>query len=138
AGITLVGACPSFVDDINMDVALDIGAHFSVPTADHLVSHYQLDSALTNNDQVFGCALTGALLYPFAGAALFADKKLSLIDYIGGIAFGPFLTFGQLVGVINAQKLEDDISESLGDTCHKINDSEYECTSAVNLVIQLV
>ena len=78
------------------------------------------------------------MLYPFAGAALFEKKKIGLLDYLGGIAFGPYFTFGQLVGVINAQKLEDDISESLGDTCHKLNDSEYECTSIVNLVIRLV
>jgi hypothetical protein len=138
ADIRLLGACPSFVDDIDMDVRLDLGARFSVPTPNHLISHYQLDSALTDDGQVFGCALTGALLYPFAGAALFDKKKIGLLDYLGGIAFGPYFTFGQLVGVINAQKLEDDISESLGDTCHKLNDSEYECTSAVNLVIQLV
>ena len=138
ADIRLLGACPGFVDDINMDVRLDLGARFSVPTPDHLISHYQLDSGLTNNDQVFGCALTGALLYPFAGAALFEKKKIGLLDYLGGIAFGPYFTFGQLVGVINAQKLDDDISNSLGKTCHKLNDSEYECTSAVNLVIRLV
>lgn len=140
AAIRLLGACPSFIDDIDMDVRLDLGVQFSVPASapDRLVSHYQLDSDLTDNSQVFGCALTGALLYPFAGAALFEQKKIGLLDYLGGIAFGPFLTFGQLVGVIHAQKLEDDISDSLGKTCHKLNDSEYECTSTVNLVIQLV
>jgi hypothetical protein len=138
AKIKLIGACPGIGDDIDMDVRLDLGARFSVSAADHLVSHYQLDSQTTDPGQVFGCALTGALLYPFAGAALFEDKKIGLLDYVGGIAFGPFFSFGQLVGVINAQKLEDDISKSLGDTCHKLNDSEYECTSVVNLVIQLV
>ena len=138
ADIKLLGVCPSFVDDINMDVRIDLGARFSVPTPDHLVSYYRLDSGLINNDQVFGCALTGALLYPFAGAALLEQKKIDLKGYLGGIAFGPYFTFGQLVGVINAQKLEDDISDSLGDTCHKINDSEYECTSIVNLGVQLV
>ncbi|MGI8570856.1 MAG: hypothetical protein ACR2KT_18355 [Methylocella sp.] len=130
ADIRLLGVCPSFVDDIDMDGRLDLGGRFSVPTPDHLIIH-QLDDAPTNNDQVFGCALTGALLYPFAGAALFEGEKIGLLDYLGGIAFGPYFTFGQLIGVINAQKLEDDISKSLGDTCHKLNDSEYECTSAV-------
>ena len=138
ADIRLINACPSFVDDIDLDVKLDIGVQYSVPKPDHLVIHYQLDSALTDYSQVFGCALTGVLLYPFAGAALFEKKKIGLLDYLGGIAFGPFLTFGQLVGVIQAQKLEDDISDSLDKTCHKLNDSEYECTSAVNLVIRLV
>jgi hypothetical protein len=138
ADITLVGACPGIESD--MDVRLDLGARYSVPSQspDHLVSHYQLDAAKTNALQVFGCALTGVLLYPFAGAALFEKKKIGLLDYLGGIAFGPFFTFGQLVGVINAQGLEDDISNSLKGTCHKLNDSEYECTSVVNLVIRLV
>jgi len=145
AAVRLLGVCPGFVDDIDMDVALDLGAHFSVtPEAntfdkpDHLVTHYQLDKSLIDSDQVFGCALTGALLYPLAGTALFATGKISLLQYLGGIGFGPFFTFGQLVGVINGQQLEKDISSSLGDTCHKINDSEYECTSAIVLKIQLV
>jgi hypothetical protein len=86
-----------------------------VSAADHLVSHYQLDSQMTDPSQVFGCALTGALLYPFAGAALFEDKKIGFLDYVGGIAFGPFFSFGQLVGVINAQKLEDDILQTMRD-----------------------
>jgi len=138
ADIRLLGACPGFVDDIDMDVRIDLGTRFKVQTPDHLITHYQLNSGLTNSGQVFGCALTATLLYPFAGAALLEQKKIDLKGYLGGIGFGPYFTFGQLVGVINAQKLEDDISESLGETCHKINDSEYECTTAVNLVIQLV
>ena len=138
AGIKLLAVCPSFIDDINMDVRIDLGARFGVPTPNNLLVHYQLDSAPSNNDQVFGCALTGALLWPFAGVALLEQKQISLTDYLGGMAFGPFVSFGQLVGVINGQRLEDDISESLGKTCHKINDSEYECTSMVNMVIQLV
>jgi hypothetical protein len=138
AAIRLIDACPNFLDDTDMDVRIDLGTHFSVPTPDHLVTHHQLDGQKTNPAQVFGCALTGALLYPFAGAVLFDKNKIDLLDYCGGIAFGPFFSFGQLVGVINAQKLEDDISDSLGDSCHKINDSEYECTSVANMVIQLV
>jgi hypothetical protein len=138
ADVKLIDACPNFVDDTDMDVRLDLGAHFSVPTPDHLFTHYQLDAAKTDIGQVFGCALTGALLYPFIGTALFVKKKISFLEYLGGIAFGPYLTFGQLVGVIFAQKVEDDISDSLAGTCHKLNDSEYECTSIVNLVIRLV
>ena len=137
-GIRLLGACPSFVDDIDMDARVDLGAHFSVPTPNNLLIHYQLDSAPSNNDQVFGCALTGVLLWPFAGAALLEQKQISLTDYLGGMVFGPFVSFGQLMGVINGQRLEDDISDSLGKTCHKVNDSEYECTSVVNMAIQLV
>ena len=73
-----------------------------------------------------------------AGAALFAKDKIGVLDYLGGIAFGPFFTLGQLIGVINAQQLDNDISSSLGDTCHKINDSEYECTTVVRPAIQLI
>ena len=78
ADIRLLGACPGFVDDINMDVRIDLGTRFKVPTPDHLVTHYQLDSGLTDSGQVFGCALTAALLYPFAGAALLEQKKIDL------------------------------------------------------------
>lgn len=138
AEITILAACPGFIDDIDMDVALDLGAFFHVQSDDHLITDYRLGSAKTNSGQVFGCALTGALLYPFAGAALFAGGKIGWTDYLGGIGFGPFFAFGQLVGVINAQGLEDNISKSLGDTCHKVNDEEYQCTTIVNQMIQLV
>ena len=52
--------------------------------------------------------------------------------------FGPYLAFANVLGFINAQKLSDDISDSLQGTCHKIDDEQYECTSRVNLVMQLV
>lgn len=138
AAVRLIGACPGIGADIDMDVRLDLGARFSVPVPNHLLVHYRLDSGMIDADQVFGCALTAALLYPFAGAALLEAKKIDLKDFLGGIAFGPYFTIGQLVGVIMAQKLEDDISDSLGDTCHKLDDANYECTSIVDLVIRLV
>ena len=138
ADIRLIGACPGIGEDIDMDVRIDLGARFDVTVPNHLVVHYRLDNGTIDADQVFGCALTAALLYPFAGAALLEAKKIDLKGFLGGIAFGPYFTIGQLVGVINAQKLEDDISDSLGDTCHKLDDAHYECTSIVDLVIQLV
>lgn len=136
--IRLVGACPSFLGDIDMDVHVDLGARFSVPAPNSLSVHYQLNHWPTDAGQVFGCAITGALVYPLAGAALLEKKKIGLTDYLGGIAFGPFFAYGQLLGVINAQQLEDDISDSLGSTCHKINNSEYECTTIVRQSIQFV
>jgi hypothetical protein len=136
--IRLLGACPNFVDDTNMDARVEIAVHFMVNEPNKLITHYQIGSELTNGDQIIPCTLTATLLYPFAGAALFEQKNIFLQDYFGGIAFGPFLIMVQLLGLLNGQTLEDDISRSLGDTCHKLNDSEYQCTSAVDMVVQLV
>jgi hypothetical protein len=138
AAIRLLAACPNFVDDTDMDVRINVGAQFSVPSPNNLVQHYQLDKELTDSGQVFACTLTGGLLYPFVGAALFAKGKIELTDYLGTIVYFPFLSFGQILGLINGQQLESDISSSLGKTCHKINDAEYQCTTAVDMGIQLV
>jgi hypothetical protein len=138
--VRLLGACPGFVDDIDIDARVELAGRFTVPlvTPDNLITHYHLTSAKINAAQLIGCALTGTVLFPFIGTALFAiDTEFSLSDYLGGVVFGPYLAFGNLLGYINAKKLSDDISQSLRGTCHKVDDENYECTTAVELVMQL-
>lgn len=139
AHIRLLGACPGFVDDINLDVRVHLDSRFSVPLGTHdlKVGHY-LSRQFTNKAQRNGCAITGALLYPIFGAYLVADKTIGLSDYLEGIALGPLFDYIQLLGVIDKKKLEKDISSHLGSTCSKVNDWEYQCVSTPILRTEFV
>ena len=140
ADVRLLGVCPNFVDDTNLDVRVDITSRWSLAeqVPETLVTEHHLDHATTNLDQVFACAVTGALLFPFVGTALFlTDPDFSLSDFVGAIAFAPFLSVANLIGYINSQQMEDDISQSLGATCTKIDNENYRCTTLAPMVMQL-
>jgi hypothetical protein len=137
--IRMLAACPGFVDDIDLDVELTLRAQFSLIADAHALRiNHHLSRRFTDRSQVNGCAITGALLYPVFGAALLHKNQIGWSDYLAGIALGPIFTFGQLVAVINKQSLKEDISNDLGSTCRKLNDWEYECTTAPDLRMQFV
>jgi hypothetical protein len=143
AEIKKLAACPGFVDDIDVDLALSLDASFSVvPGNQQLAVNYQIGMRFTETGQVLGCALNGTVaiwaLYPIIAAAVLNEGLLNWSDYLGGIALGPSLTFVQLVGHIEAQSLTMDLSNDLGTTCRKLNDWQYECVTATNLPIRFV
>lgn len=139
AGVELVDACPFFVDDIDMDADVDIRANFSVPTPNTLRTHFHLTGEPSDVGEEIACALTGALLWPFIGPVFLEDEDIGegLGAYFGGLAGGPGITFIGIIAAIETKGLTKDLSESLGSTCKKLDDENYECNDVLNMVMQL-
>lgn len=85
------------------------------------------------------CALTGALLWPFIGPVFLQDEDigLGLGAYFGGLAGGPVAAFIGIIAAIETKGLTKDISQSLGSTCTKQDDENYECNDVLTLVMSL-
>ena len=137
AGAELVDACPFFIDNIDMDVRVTVRTDFSVPTPNTLRAHFYLHGEPSDLSEEIGCAVTGALLWPFVGTALFLGGDIDWGVYIRAVAFGPLWAFGSLLAYIESQTLSDDISGSLGSSCVKQNDEHYECNEVVDLTMAL-
>lgn len=139
AGVELVDACPFFVDDIDMDADVDIRVSFSVPTPNTLRTHFHLHPEPSDVGEEIACALTGALLWPFIGPVFLKDEDIGegLGAYFGGLAGGPLVTFIGIIAAIETKGLTKDIAQSLGSTCKKQDDENYECNDVLTLVMSL-
>lgn len=139
AAIELVDACPFFVDDIDMDAEVTITSSLSVPTPNILRTHFQITGEPSDVGEEIACGLTGSLLWPFIGPVFLKDEDIGtgLGAYFGGLAGGPVVTFIGIIAAIETKGLTKDISESLGSTCKKQDDENYECNDVLNLVMSL-
>lgn len=139
AGVELVDACPFFIDDIDMDADVNIRVIFSVPTPNTLRTHFHLTAEPSDVGEEIACALTGALLWPFIGPVFLKDEDIGegLGAYFGGLAGGPLVTFIGIIAAIETKGLTKDISQSLGSTCKKQDDENYECNDVLTLVMRL-
>ena len=139
AAVELVDACPFFIDDIDMDADVDISVGFSVPTPNTLRTHFHLTGEPSDVGEELACAITGALLWPFIGPVMLKDEDIGegLGAYLGGLAGGPLVTFIGILAAIETKGLTKDISQSLGSTCKKQDDENYECNDVLNMVMQL-
>jgi len=136
AGVELMGACPPFID---IDADVDIRIAFSVPTPNTLRTKYRLTGEPSDVGEEIACALTGALLWPFIGPLFLKDEDLGIGigAYLGGLAAGPVVTFIGIIAAIETKGLSKDISKSLGSTCTKQDDENYECNDVVSLDMYL-
>lgn len=139
AGVELVGACPFFVKDIDLDADVDIRASLSVPTPNTLRRHVHLTGEPSDVGEEIACAITGALLWPFIGPLFLKDEEIGkgLAWYLGGLAGGPLLLFIGIIFAIETKKLSEDISEKMGANCKKQDDENYECNDVLNLRLSL-
>lgn len=140
AEVELIDACPFFVDDIDMDADVTIDASFSVPTTNTLRTHFHIEGDPSNGVEIFFCALTGALLWPFIGPLFLKKEDIGegLGAYFGGLAGGPVVTFIALIAAIESAGLTKDISSSMGSTCKKVDDENYQCNDVLNMQMSLV
>jgi hypothetical protein len=126
---------------MDMDVRVEIRSTFSVPTPNTLRMHYHLTGSPSDVGEEIACALTGALLWPFIGPIMLEDEDFGWAWYLAGLvanfAFGPGLTFIGIIAAIETKGLTKDLSESLGSTCKKLDDENYECNDVLNIVMQL-
>lgn len=139
AGVELLDACPFLVEDIDMDADVDILLSFSVPTPDTLRRHYFIKGRPSDSFEVFACAITGALLWPFIAPVMLEDEDagLGVGYYFAGLAAGPYITFLGIFAAIETKTLEENISQNLGSTCHQVDDENYECDDKLNILMML-
>jgi hypothetical protein len=139
ADVELVDACPFFVDNIDMDAAVDIRTSFSVPTPNTLRTQFHLTAEPSDLGEEIACELTGALLWPFIGPAFLKDEDVGkgLGAYLGGLAGGPVIAFMGILAAIDSASLTKDISQNLGSTCKKLDDENYECNDVLTMVMRL-
>lgn len=139
ASVELVDACPFFVDNIDMDADVSIRTSFSVSTPNTLRMHFHITTEPSNLSEEVACALTGALLWPFIGPLFLKDEEAGkgLGVYIGGLAGGPAAIFIGIIAAIESASMSKDISKSLGSTCKKQDDENYECNDVQHLVMRL-
>jgi hypothetical protein len=137
--IVLLGACPFFVDDLDMDADINIRTSFSVPAPNTLRTHFHIDHSPSSVFQEIACSLTGALLWPFIGPVFLKEEEvgLGLGAYFGGLAVGPAGVFIGIVAAIETKGLTKDISNKLGSTCKKQDDDNYECNDVLTLAMSL-
>jgi hypothetical protein len=139
AAVELLGACPFFVDDIDMNVDVDIKATISVPQTNTLRRNFNIAGEPSNITEEIACSVTAALLWPFIGPVLLKDEDLDkgLGYYLAGLAIGPIFVFIGALVAIETKGLSKDISKDLGNNCHKVDDENYECNNILNLTMPL-
>lgn len=139
AEVELVDACPFFVDDIDMDADVDIRVAFSAPQSNVMRTHFNLTGEPSDVGEEILCALTGALLWPFLGPIFLKNESLGegIGVYLAGLAAGPVINFIGIIAAIETKSMSQNISSSLGATCKKIDDENYECNDPLALVMQL-
>ncbi len=139
AAVELVDACPFFVDNIDMDAEINARVAFSAAQSNLMRTRFKLTGEPSDVGEEILCALTGALLWPFLGPIFLKDESVGegIGVYLGGLAAGPVLSFIGLIAAIETKKMSQDISSSLGATCKKIDDENYECNDPLALIMQL-
>jgi hypothetical protein len=137
AGVELIDACPVLETDMDADVGIRVT--FSVPQPGTLRRHIHIKGHASNTAEEIGCALTGALLWPFVGPVFLKDEDTGtgIAAYLAGVAGGPLLTFFGLLLAIDAKGLTQDLSDDLGNTCKKQDDENYECDDKFDFPIPL-
>lgn len=139
ADIELVDACSFFVDDIDMDADVDIRVTFSVPKPNTLRTHFHLTADPSDVGEEIGCAITGALLWPFIGQLLLKNEEIGtgLGYYFAGLAGGPVATFIGIIAAIETTGVTNDLSGNIGSNCKQQDDENYECNDVLNLLMAL-
>lgn len=139
ADVELVDACPFFIDDIDMDAHVEVGVSLSVPAPNDLRTHFHIEGSPSNPLEEIACAVTGALLWPFIGPVMLKDEELGagIGYYLGGMLLLPIVRFFAIIFAIETKSLSADLSSKLGDSCHKIDDENYECDEMLDIRLAL-
>jgi hypothetical protein len=130
AGVEILGACPFFIDDIDLDVDLEVKTEFALKSPTQLAVHFHIEGEASDTAEIIGCSVVPALLWPIAGPLILDELKSDSVvgDYFAGLLLGLpaiAMTFAAAVGTMSAKSLE---ANQFGATCTKVDDSDVECT----------
>lgn len=129
AGVEILGACPFFIDDIDLDVDLEVTMGFAIAPAARLAIRFHVAAEASDIAEIIGCAVVPALFWPIAGGLVLnkLESNSAAGDFAAGLLLGLPVICGMLasaVGTMAAKKLS---ANTFGPHCEKTGDADVEC-----------
>ena len=129
AGIEVLGACPFFIDDIDLDVDIEVASLFALKSPTQLALRFHVHGEAADTAEIIGCAVVPALFWPIAGPLIL--DKLKAESPVGAYFMGLLtglpaiaMMFASAVGTMTAASVK---ASQFGANCEKQGDSDVEC-----------
>ncbi len=129
AGVEILGACPFFIDDIDLDVDLEVTMGFAIASPTRLAIRFHVAAEASDYAEIIGCAVVPALFWPIFGGLVLnkLESNSAAGDFAAGLLLGlPVICglFASAVGTMAVKKLSAD---TFGPHCEKHGDADVEC-----------
>jgi|GEM_PF-1175122 len=129
AGVEILGACPFFIDDIDLDVDLEVTMGFAIASPTRLAIRFHVAAEASDIAEIIGCAVLPTLFWPIAGQLIIneLDSDSPIGDFLMGLVFGLPVICGLLASAVGTTATKKLSADTFGPHCEKHGDADVEC-----------
>ena len=129
------GACPFFIDDIDLDVDLAVTMGFAIASPTRLAIRFHTAARASDIGEIIGCAVVPTLFWPIAGPLVLdeIESDSGVGDYIAGLLLGLPVICGLFASAVGTKAAKSISADTFGPHCEKRGDTDVECVYPLSI-----
>jgi hypothetical protein len=129
AGVEILGACPFFIDDIDLDVDLEVTMGFAIASPTRLALRFHVAAEASDIAEIIGCAVLPTLFWPIAGQLIINElgSDSPIGDFLMGLVLGLPVICGLFASAVGTMGTKSFSAGTFGPHCEKRGDADVEC-----------